>query len=206
MTAVPELDKRFLGDNTELAAAAPLWNGVIAFDTEFIRTNTFFANPGLYQLAGDGFSHLLDPLGIDEWQPFEALLSGPQTIVMHSCSEDLELLNSHLRLNPSQVFDTQVAYAFVSAVYSASYAALVEEFYSVVLDKGATRSNWLRRPLSDSQVHYAHLDVAYLVGLFEQLSEQMALAGRSEWCAEEMAKRCRYTCLLYTSPSPRDRG
>ena len=98
-----ELDKRFLGNNAELAAAAPRWDGVIAFDTEFIRTNTFFANPGLYQLAGEGFSDLLDPLGIDQWQPFEELLSGPQTIVMHSCSEDLELLNSHLRLNPSQV-------------------------------------------------------------------------------------------------------
>ena len=192
MTPQSMPNRQFLRNNDDLLAHAPSWKGVIAFDTEFIRTNTFYAIPGLYQLAGEGFSHLVDPLGIDRWGPFEDLLRGDQVIVMHSCSEDIELLNSHLALCPAGLFDTQIAYAFVSQTYSASYATLVEEFFDTVLDKGATRSNWLQRPLSESQVHYAHLDVAYLNGLYEQLSEQLALAGRSEWCQEEMAKRCRY--------------
>jgi len=192
MTAHSTDNRQFLRSNDDLVAQAPCWKGVIAFDTEFIRTNTFYAIPGLYQLAGNGFSHLIDPLGIDRWGPFEDLLRGDQVIVMHSCSEDIELLNSHLALCPAGLFDTQVAYAFVSQTYSASYATLVEEFFDTALDKGATRSNWLQRPLSDSQVHYAHLDVAYLNGLYEQLSEQLAMAGRTEWCYEEMAKRCRY--------------
>ena len=197
MNQIDESSRRFLNTNVALAQAAARWRGVVGFDTEFIRTNTFFAIPGLYQLAGTGFSDLVDPIPIDDWAPFENFLRDESTIVMHSCSEDLELLNSHLGVAPSQLFDTQIAYAFVSPTYSASYATLVDAYFDVTLDKGATRSNWLQRPLSDTQVHYAHLDVAYLVPLYEELSEQLELAGRREWCIEEMQQRCRY---LHSDP------
>jgi ribonuclease D len=35
------------------------------------------------------------------------------------------------------------------------------------MDKKETRSNWIRRPLSDAQLKYAALDVEYLIHLYK---------------------------------------
>ena len=43
----------------------------------------------------------------------------------------------------------------------------------VELAKGETRSNWLRRPLSSAQLHYAAADVQYLYELYLQLADEL---------------------------------
>ena len=168
----PELERHYLASNDDLRAAADSWQGPIAFDTEFIRTRTFFPIPGLYQLATERYSYLIDPVTIDAWAPLIARLDAATPVVMHSCSEDLELLNHHVSVQPGALFDTQVAYGFITDKYSASYAALVSDYAGLELDKGATRSNWLKRPLSDAQVHYAHEDVTWLLQIRSRMLEQ----------------------------------
>ncbi len=42
----PNLAREYLESNEDLLAAADSWHGPIAFDTEFIRTRTFFPIPG----------------------------------------------------------------------------------------------------------------------------------------------------------------
>ena len=41
----------WIDSEAELARAVASWSPVIALDTEFIRTNTFYPIPGLYQVA-----------------------------------------------------------------------------------------------------------------------------------------------------------
>ncbi len=108
------------------------------------------------------------------------------TIVMHSASEDLELLHHQFDVHPTPLFDTQVAHAFTSERFSISYAGLVELYLGISLDKGETRSNWLQRPLTDSQQHYAALDVDYLLPLHEMLAEKLEALGRLEWFEADM--------------------
>ena len=55
------------------------------------------------------------------------------------------------------IFDTQLAHSLLSDDYSIGYQALVEKKLDIVLEKKETRSNWLRRPLSSSQLQYAAL-------------------------------------------------
>jgi len=186
------LEKVYLSSNEELSAAADSWQGPVAFDSEFIRTRTFFPIPGLYQLATDTYSYLIDPLTIDAWGPLISRLDARAPVVMHSCSEDLELLNHHVSVQPGALFDTQVAYGFISPNYSCSYAGLVAAYIGLELDKGATRSNWLKRPLSADQVHYAHEDVAWLLVIRERMLEQLEALGRLEWCEQEMRKATTY--------------
>jgi len=188
----PKLERQYLASNDDLQAAADSWQGPIAFDTEFIRTRTFFPIPGLYQLATDRYSYLIDPITIDAWAPLIARLDASTPVVMHSCSEDLELLNHHVSVQPGALFDTQVAYGFITDKYSASYAALVNHYTGLELDKGATRSNWLKRPLSDAQVHYAHEDVTWLLQIRSRMLEQLEELGRGDWCEEEMRKVTTY--------------
>ena len=177
----------------ELARAAGSWRGVVGMDTEFQRTDTFFPIPGLYQVAAGSGIWLVDPLAVDEWTPFIDVLTEPDTVkVIHACFEDLELLYRHLDVRPVNLFDTQLAAAFVSDDFSTSYAGLVEGMLGVTLPKHHTRSNWLKRPLSGEQVRYAQEDVAYLVELHGALVDRLEAAGRRHWFVEDMRRRERY--------------
>lgn len=183
----------WVATGADLARAAGRWRGVIGMDTEFQRTDTFFPIPGLYQVAAGSGVWLIDPLAVDEWSPFTGMLTDPDTVkVVHACFEDLELFYRHLDVRPVNLFDTQLAAAFVSEDFSTSYAALVEGMIGVTLPKHHTRSNWLRRPLSGDQVRYAQEDVAYLVELHAALVDRLEAAGRRHWFDEDMRRRGRY--------------
>ena len=181
----------WIADSSSLTEQCQHWTGAIGLDTEFIRTDTFFPLPGLYQIIWQNQVFLLDPVAIDDFSAFINVLKDPDICkVMHACQEDLELIHHHLGINVTNVFDTQLANAFVSADFSLSYAALVEQVLGVGLDKHATRSNWLQRPLTDEQIRYAVEDVVYLPGLYAALLE--LLGERKEWFSGEMTPRAAY--------------
>ncbi len=159
----------------------------LALDTEFIRTTTFFPNVGLIQLNDGGdTSYLVDPLTITDWSAFRALMldSGVMKI-FHSCSEDLQVFMVALDLVPAPIFDTQIAAAFLSQGFGISYQNLVSLMHGIDLPKGETRSDWLQRPLSETQMQYASLDVAYLPAIYLEQSRQLAVKQRLGWMEEE---------------------
>ena len=174
----------WVASDEQLAAAVSTWQPQIALDTEFIRTNTYYPMPGLYQVASGQDVFLLDPLNINDWQPFINFLTSTDTVkVMHACLEDLELLHHHLGVVPQNVFDTQYANAFLSDKFSLSYTALVKHLLDESLEQHQTRSNWLQRPLTDEQLHYAQEDVTFLLPMYQRLSEALQDMGRSHWFA-----------------------
>ena len=161
-------------------------DAVVGLDTEFMRRNTFYPQLALLQLGWNGHHALIDPLAFgigDALQP--PLGAGAAVTVMHSASEDLEVLAPLLPEGPRVLFDTQIAAAFVSMGLGISYRALVAELTGVELDKGETRSDWMHRPLTTSQCSYAALDVVYLKTIHEQLTERLQQRGRSAWHAED---------------------
>jgi len=160
---------------------------VVALDTEFIRTRTFYPIPALYQLNGAGRIALLDATDPGDWSDFTKLLSSESQIkVMHACSEDLEVFSRHFGLSPNRLFDTQVAHAFISEEFSISYARLVHAMFGVELDKQETRSNWLMRPLTNRQLNYAADDVHYLLEIYEIMRNKLVQLNRLDWFEEEM--------------------
>ncbi len=190
MTAAAIPEHQWIDSNAQLADTAKRWQGVVGLDTEFQRTDTFYPIPGLYQLVADTQICLIDPLAIDDWTPLQRMLEDPATVkIMHSCSEDLELIAHHLGVRPANLFDTQVAYAFVSEHLSISYANLVNNLLGLLLSKQQVRSDWLRRPLSDAQVSYACQDVASLPALHQLLRDELDAKGRWNWFREDMALR-----------------
>ena len=52
--------------------------------------------------------------------------------------------------------------------------------------KGETRTDWRRRPLSRQQLEYALDDVRYLQAMRDRLHEKLAALGRVEWLQTEM--------------------
>lgn len=158
----------------------------IALDTEFVRTNTFYAQLGLIQLADSNTCYLVDPLPMEDDSALRNFIgSADHVLVIHSCSEDLNLLYTALNSVPAAIFDTQIAAAFLGLGFSLSYQALVSEMLGIDIPKDATRSDWLKRPLSDIQKHYAANDVRYLLQLRDELQIKLAQAGRLEWFEQE---------------------
>jgi ribonuclease D len=108
--------------------------------------------------------------------------------VFHSCSEDLEVLYHLAGEFTRPVFDTQIAAAFAGHGHSLGYARLVHLLHAVELPKGETRTDWLRRPLSQAQLRYAAQDVTYLLPMYEELLANLRTLGRESWIEEEIAR------------------
>ncbi|MCG8413477.1 MAG: HRDC domain-containing protein [Pseudomonadales bacterium] len=135
---------------------------------------------------GDAIT-LVDPFCVQDWSPFIELLSNPDLLwVMHSGSEDLVLLLSVFEIVPKKIFDTQAAAAYAGLGFSLSYQALVKSLLNTDVAKGETRSDWLRRPLSDAQLEYAASDVRHLITLYQTLEQKLRSSALIDWLAEDM--------------------
>jgi len=158
----------------------------IALDTEFLRVTTFYPKPGLFQINDGEQIVLADPCAITDWQAFAAVLTHPDIVkVFHACDEDIELLIHFLKVDPINVFDTQVAAAFCGYEFCMGYQRLVKAMLDVDVEKGHSRSDWMRRPLSDDQIHYAADDVRYLLQMYEQLLQKLNEKNLSHVMVEE---------------------
>ena len=181
-------------DDVALTATCERWSvgGIIGVDTEFVRERTYYPCPGLIQVADNHGVVMIDPLGISDFGPLKGVLLDPSIVKLtHACDEDLEVLELLTGVKVCNVFDTQLAGAFAGYGFSLGYRNLVEVLLGVVLDKDETRSDWLKRPLSPSQLRYAALDVMYLLPMYERLSREIATLGRSAWLKEEFEHRRR---------------
>lgn len=179
----------WIHDSVSLAAAMQSCSETVGIDTEFQRTDTFFPIAGLFQISTREQVFLLDPLQNMDFEPFIRLLEDSDvTKVMHACGEDLELFWHRLRVRPINVFDTQLAYAYQEPRYSIGFVGLVEAVLGLKLSQSETRSDWLRRPLSPAQLHYAAEDVWYLLPLFDTLHTGLLRLDRGAWYAEDILK------------------
>jgi len=191
-----------ISDNAGLRGVCKRWMSadLIGVDTEFVRERTYYPCPGLIQVSDPDGVTLVDPTTISDFGPLAELLTNGSVIkLMHAGDEDLDVLYLLSGVTPLRVFDTQLAGAFSGYGFSSSYANLVEVLLGVVLDKGLTRSNWLKRPLSSAQLHYASEDVLHLASLHKRLSRELEKLGRVKAFEEELQHR-RYAWALSRKP------
>ena len=98
--------------------------------------------------------------------------------MLHACGEDLEVFQHTFQQLPQPMCDTQVMANFLGFANSPGFATLVQQYFQIEIDKGASRTDWLARPLSDTQLRYAAADVWYLLPLYQQMQAQLA---QTEW-------------------------
>lgn len=166
----------------------------IGVDTEFRRTTKENMKLALLQINDGQEIFLIDTILIgNPNSESEFLFSDSVTKIFHSCKEDLEAIYSWTNKKMTNIFDTQIANALLGGDFSISYQGLVEKKLGIVLEKKETRSNWLRRPLSDSQLKYATLDVEYLIHVYLEQLEEMRQTQKIEWQNEDILKLIRNT-------------
>jgi len=168
---------RLITDNAQLAQFCQSSQSAayLAVDTEFIRINTLQPKLGLIQLYAGADLVLVDPLMITDWQPLAELLAAPATIkLLHSCNEDLDAFASVGLTQIQPLLDTQLAAELAGMGSSLGYAKMVEQLLGKVVDKTESRTDWLARPLAQTQLAYAAFDVLYLFQLKELLLAKLA--------------------------------
>ena len=170
----------------------------IAVDTEFARERSYFPHIGLIQIAADETVACIDPLAFDTKPLLSELLLNPAIIkVFHACMQDLEVLELALGKKPCPIFDTQLGHALTYEDHQCSYASLVMRVLNVQLHKSETRTDWLKRPLSNAQLEYAADDVRYLLALYQHQLDELQAQGRSAWIQEE----CDHICNKSSNPA-----
>jgi ribonuclease D len=160
----------------------------LAVDTEFMRESTYRPQLCLVQVASDADCYLVDPLAGLDLAPLLALLCDrARPKILHAARQDLEVLLLAGGSVPGPVFDTQVAAALLGLPPQAGYAELVARRLGHSIDKGQTRTDWSRRPLTPAQLAYAADDVHHLLTLHSDLAAELEARGRAAWHAEECA-------------------
>jgi len=158
----------------------------VGLDTEFVRERTYWPQLALVQMAVDTQILLVDPLAPGMAQALSPLLTDPDVLkVMHSASEDLVAFQHTCGVLPRPLFDTQIAAALAGTGAGLGYQKLVQSVTGTVLHKGETRSDWLRRPLSEAQLTYAADDVRHLFALHDHLQAELERLGRQDWLAQD---------------------
>jgi ribonuclease D len=160
--------------------------GRFAFDTEFVKERTYFAQLGTVQVAFDESALILDPLATGTVAPLLEVLVDPSVEkIVHSGVQDCEVLFLGTGKAPVNLFDTQIAAALAGYGEQISYAKLVASIAGVRLAKLETRTDWRRRPLSERQIRYALDDVRYLRAVRDHLDQRLQALGRRSWALAE---------------------
>ena len=162
----------------------------IALDTEFFWERTFYPILGVVQV---GFSerecYLVDAMALPTLPYFGELLENADCEkILHDAQQDLTILSRITSSVPRRIFDTRSAAGFGGLPSTTSLAALLRDVMTVEIPKTETRSNWLRRPLTQNQVAYALNDVRFLPQLRDTLVLRATELDNQDYLREEMER------------------
>lgn len=164
--------------------------GPVAFDTERAHGHRYWPKAYLLQIRREGAgTWLIDPVAFETGgvADLSGLVDacGDATWLIHAASQDLPCMRG-VSVIPPRLFDTELA-ARLLGKPGASLGALLSAELGVRLRKAHSADNWSKRPLPDSWLTYAALDVDYLVELAAILDEELRQTGRDEWAQQEFA-------------------
>lgn len=157
--------------------------GPIAVDAERASGFRYSQRAYLIQMfrRGSG-TFLFDPPQIADFSALQDAIRGEEW-VLHAASQDLACLRE-VGLDPERIFDTELA-ARLLGMPRVGLGSVVEELLEIKLAKEHSASDWSTRPLPQSWLKYAALDVELLVDVRDRLDERLVETGKSEIAAQE---------------------
>jgi ribonuclease D len=178
--------------NTEEGLASVVEKGIaagaVALDTEFVWEKTYYPILGLIQVGyPDGSADLIDGVAIKDLSALGPLLSDANTVkILHDAVQDLVILTRVSKAFPKNILDTQRAAGFIGLGSTISLSELLKKVLSIRIEKSETKSDWVARPLSESQIKYAKEDVCYGVDLMNAILKRADALNYKQWVLQEM--------------------
>ena len=172
-------------DLAKVVARMAAGTGPVAVDAERASGYRYTQRAYLVQLrrAGAG-TVLIDPMPLDDLRTLDAALAETEW-VLHAASQDLACL-AEVGMRPRRLFDTELA-ARLAVFERVGLAALTEQLLGYSLEKHHSAADWSTRPLPESWLTYAALDVELLTDLRDLLAAELDRQGKTAWAAEEFA-------------------
>jgi ribonuclease D len=159
----------------------------VFLDTEADNMNCYRTKLCLLQFLVDGEIYLVDALAPMKFEPLWERLADKH-MVMHGCDYDLRLLYDLCEFRAKSIFDTMLAAQLLNR-QRVGLAALLEDYYGVVVSKEAQRANWSRRPLVKKLLDYAAMDVFHLPDLRDRMTKELTKLGRMEWLKQQCQRQ-----------------
>jgi len=168
----------------KLVAAISIGTGPVALDAERASGFKYSQRAYLIQLRRKGSgSHLIDPILLANLNPLQDALVGVDWI-LHAASQDLVCLAEVGLIPTANVFDTELAGRLLG-LPRVGLGPLIETQLGFSLAKEHSAADWSTRPLPESWLNYAALDVEFLIELWELLEAQLLEAQKLEWALQE---------------------
>jgi ribonuclease D len=140
----------------------------------------------LLQIAiRDSAIYLVDPEGFSDpsWSLQLAKPMEQTTWILHAATQDLPCL-AELGLVPGSLVDTELA-ARLAGLERFGLASLAETLLEIELAKEHSAADWSQRPLPESMLRYAALDVDVLFEIWDALEKLLTEQGKSDWARQE---------------------
>jgi ribonuclease D len=165
-------------------AAISAGTGPVGLDAERASGYRYSNRAYLIQLRREGAgTWLIDPIGLSTLAPLEKALAGTDWI-LHAATQDLPCL-AELGLRPqAELFDTELAGRLLGYP-RVGLGTLVETVLGYSMLKEHSAADWSTRPLPESWLEYAALDVEVLIELRDALERELEAAGKAEWARQE---------------------
>lgn len=183
-----------VGHLADAARRLAAGQGPVAVDVERASGFRYSQRAYLVQVFRRGVGvFLFDPPPIGDFRALQDAI-GHEEWVLHAASQDLPSLRE-LGLVPDSIFDTELA-ARLLGHDRVGLGAVVEDTLGITLAKAHSASDWSTRPLPQSWLEYAALDVEHLVDVRDKLFEELHEQGKADFAAEE------FRAVLEREPKP----
>jgi ribonuclease D len=170
----------------------------LSLDSESDSFHHYEEQACLLQIATPEQTVLLDLLRLDHLEPLLPLFADPAIEkVLHGGDYDVRILGRDYGVKFAHLFDTMIA-AQLIGLEAFGLGALVQQYFSVTLNKRFQKADWTQRPFPPEMIRYAAEDTAYLLPLREVLARTLEEKGRLSWLREE----CEHLVTLEASERP----
>ena len=178
------------------AAIGRLGEGTGPFGVDAERASGFRYSNRAYLIQihrRGGGTHLVDPIAFDDLTELAELLRTDEWI-LHAATQDLACL-AEVGLVPTSLFDTELG-SRLAGLPRVGLGTVVAELLGLHLAKEHSAADWSTRPLPQSWIVYAALDVEFLPDLRDALFARLVENGKAEIARQE------FDNLLSWRPAP----
>jgi ribonuclease D len=157
--------------------------GPVAVDSERASGFRYGQRAQLVQMFRRGTGVILiDPVALPDLSAVTEALRGVEW-VFHAASQDLPCLRE-CGLEPDSIFDTEMAARLLGHDH-VGLAAVIADTLGYGLAKEFSAQDWSVRPLPESWLNYAALDVAVLVDARDVLERELVDSGKLDIAHQE---------------------
>jgi len=162
----------------------------LSIDTESNSLYAYKEKLCLMQLSSEHINAVVDTLAVDI-KPLLPVFADPAVEkIFHSADSDIRVFKAAMKCTFVNIFDVMVAAKYLGII-KCGLDNMVNQFFSVELNKKFQKADWGRRPLTREMLDYASGDTLYLKKLRDLLGAELEKMGRTEEALGQFAQICK---------------